>query len=456
MELHEYLDTLSEQIRCKKARPVIIEEMEKHIEDQAQAYRKEGMGEEKAMAKAVLEMGDPVEAGIALDRVHRPKMQWTLVALVVLLSMIGMIMQIVIFKTGCLSNEENITTIRDEFIYKSIWNTVISFGVIAAVCIMDYTFLGKHPVALWWLFCFLQVLGGLSYMGGSYIRGYQFSYYGFTLMVPVFAAVVFRYKNKGMIGFLKCIGLYLALVLIKMFTQIAFVSGILELTICVLIILTVAIMRGWFGEKKVAKLAFIWVPAIGFPTILVSIALFFNDKIRVFASYQVARIQAIFHLNSEINYQTLTARAEMEKVTLFGSRELPLTTLPAIQNDYIITSMFTYFGALFTLLVLGMILFFVFKAFHLSIRQKNQLGSMISIGCVVVLLAKIVVYVISNVGGNIIFGQMSMPFLSYGLGNAVINGVLVGLLLSVYRNTNIVSENNIKAKYIFRFPVEKA
>lgn len=455
MELHEYLDTLTEQIRCKKARPMVQEEIKNHIEDQAQAYRKEGMGEDQAMTKAILEMGDPVEAGMELDRVHRPKMQWTLVALVILLSIIGMIMQIVIFKTGCLSNEENITTVRDEFIYGSILNTIISFCVIGAVCILDYTYLAKHPVALWWLFSFLQVLGAF-YMGGSYMRGYQINYYMITLMVPVFAAVVFQYKNKGMAGFLKCIGLYLALVIIKMFTQTAFISGMLELTISVLVILTVAVIRGWFGEKKAGKLALVWIPAIGFPVLIGTVALFFNDNLRILAEYQAARIQALLHMgNNTMNYQLLAARAEMEKATLFGSGELPLTTLPSIQNDYIITSMFTYFGIIFTLLVLGMILFFIWKAFHLSIKQKNQFGSIISIGCVIALAVKVVVYVIPNVGGVSVFGQMSMPFLSYGLGNAVVNGVLVGLLLSVYRNTDIVSEKVSKPKYIFRLPIEK-
>lgn len=454
MELREYLDTLSEQIRCKKARPMIEEEISNHIEDQAQAYKKEGMGEEKAMAKAILEMGDPVETGIALDRIHRPKMQWTLVVLVVLLSIIGMLMQIVIFKTGCLSNEENITTIRDEFIYRSIGNTLISFFVIAAVCIMDYTFLGKYPVALWWLFCCLLFLSGWFWYGNGINGAYRMSYYMLTLMVPIFAAIVFRYRNKGMSGFLKCIGFYLAAIFIKIISQRAFLSGILELTLSVLIILTFAVMRGWFG-KKAGKLALIWVPAIGFPAMLINIALFFNDKFQIFAEYQVARIRALFQTSGEASYLTLTARAEMGKVTLLGQRELPLTTLPAIQNDYIVTCMFTYFGALLTLLVLGLVLFFIWKALRLGIRQKNQLGSMVSIGCVIVLLVKVVVYVITNVGGTFIFGQMSMPFLSYGLGNAVINGAIVGLLLSVYRNTDIVSEKNIKPKYAFRLPIEK-
>lgn len=43
MEMHEYLDTISEQIRCKKARPMVVEEIENHINDQAEAYIKDGM-----------------------------------------------------------------------------------------------------------------------------------------------------------------------------------------------------------------------------------------------------------------------------------------------------------------------------------------------------------------------------------------------------------------------------
>lgn len=452
MEPREYLDILSEQIRCKKARPMVLEEIENHIEDQAEAFRKQGMGEEQAMERAVLEMGDPVAAGIALDRIHRPKMQWTLVILVVLLSIIGMIMQIVIFKTGCRSNEENITSIQESFVYNSIFNTLISFVVITIVCIMDYTFLGKHPIALWWLFCIFQLLHGDIY---CYVRFYQISYYALTLMVPVFAAVVFHYKNKGMSGFLKCIGLYLAVIILRILNTVSFFSGLVELTFSVLVILTIAVLRGWFGEKKAGKLALLWIPAVSIPGILTSIALFFNEKFRLFAEYQVARIQAIFTQSSEVSYQLMMTRAEMEKVTLFGSGKLPLTTLPSIQNDYIITSMFTYFGMLLTLMVLSMVAFFIWKAFHLSLRQKNQLGSIVSIGCVMVLFVKIVLYIIPNLGGFSIFGQMSMPFLSYGLGNAVINGALVGLLLSVYRNTDIVSEKSIKPKFLFRILIQR-
>lgn len=453
MEMREYLDTLSSQIRCKKARPMIIEEIENHIEDQAAAYKAEGMEEKKALEKAVLEMGDPVEAGVALDRVHRPKMQWGLVILVVLLSLIGLLVQIVIFKGSCAGSETDIIDKRNSYILNAVINMLVSFGIMAAICAVDYTFLAKHPIALWWGSCLLL-------MGYYFIYGYRmlmrnaFAYYMITLIIPVFAAIVFRYRGKKLIGMLKCLGVFAVMALI-LYMNHASISGIMEMTAVVLFILTVAIIKGWFGSRKVGKLALIWVPALGIPAVLAGVAFHTNENLRILAEYQAERIRAMFG-QTEPTYQVMAVREELDKITMFGTKELPLTVLPSIQNDYIVTSMFTYFGAVFTVLVLCISAYFVWKVFHISFRQKNQLGFMISISCGGLLLIKGMNYLISNLGLYSIFSQMSMPFLSYGLGNAMVNGVLVGLLLSVYRNTNIVSEKNIKPRYIFRFPIEKA
>ena len=65
--MNEYIKVLLEQIRCKKAWGMIEEEMRNHILDQAEANRSQGMGEKEALEEAVRDMGDPVEAGVALD-----------------------------------------------------------------------------------------------------------------------------------------------------------------------------------------------------------------------------------------------------------------------------------------------------------------------------------------------------------------------------------------------------
>ena len=74
MDKKKYIQTVTEQIRCKRALPLVTKELEGHIEDQKSDYMKAGMNVEEAEEAAVLEMGDPVEVGVEMDRIHRPKM----------------------------------------------------------------------------------------------------------------------------------------------------------------------------------------------------------------------------------------------------------------------------------------------------------------------------------------------------------------------------------------------
>ena len=49
--MDEYLKTLLEQIRCKKARPYVKKELQDHIEDQIEANMQAGMDREQAEGK---------------------------------------------------------------------------------------------------------------------------------------------------------------------------------------------------------------------------------------------------------------------------------------------------------------------------------------------------------------------------------------------------------------------
>jgi len=53
VELNSYLEQLEEQIRNRKAKAEVIEEIRNHIEDQAEFYEKEGMSAEEAIEQAV-------------------------------------------------------------------------------------------------------------------------------------------------------------------------------------------------------------------------------------------------------------------------------------------------------------------------------------------------------------------------------------------------------------------
>lgn len=81
--------TLTEQIRCKMARGTIEQEINDHIEDQKAEFLSEGMSQTEAEEAAIREMGDPVEVGLEMDRIHRPTMAWGMIALIVGLSLAG-------------------------------------------------------------------------------------------------------------------------------------------------------------------------------------------------------------------------------------------------------------------------------------------------------------------------------------------------------------------------------
>lgn len=72
--MEKYLEKLLLQIRCKKARPYIAEEIRGHIESQIEDNIADGMSYEEAEKNAVADMGDPVTVGISLDKIHSPRL----------------------------------------------------------------------------------------------------------------------------------------------------------------------------------------------------------------------------------------------------------------------------------------------------------------------------------------------------------------------------------------------
>lgn len=85
-----YIQIVREQIRWKKARHLAAKEIWNHLCDQRDAYLASGMSEDEAVQKAVESMGDPVAVGTSLDRVHRPRPQYFMIVLTIILMIFGL------------------------------------------------------------------------------------------------------------------------------------------------------------------------------------------------------------------------------------------------------------------------------------------------------------------------------------------------------------------------------
>lgn len=429
MNLHEYMDTLRQQIRCKQARTLVEGEIISHIEDQKAEYEAAGMSAGEAEREAVRQMGDPVQTGMELDRLHRPKIPVAMLMMVIFLTVMGAVMQWIIFLQDGGGGVE--FPLRKVLLYN-----LAGLAVMAAVLFWDYTLIGKYTIAVYIGFLVICVSGSVGLVSFS-IR------YNLTaLFVPVFAGIVYRFRRRGMKGVLESMGLLVLAGTVLIVTGMVSVPGFLQTGFCCLCILTVSILKGWSGGKKAGQMALLWLlPVLTLAAVLLD-SLVLGGIFISLPEYQTARLKALLTpkpYESGSGYTMMAARRSVSGFTMAGNRSVPEGTLPGLQNDYIVTSLFSYFGIFMGSLVLLILLSFLLKAFHISLIQKNRAGCLIGFGCGLCMTLRAVSYVAMNFGiGPAMQGHM--PFLSYGLSGTLVNAVLTGLILSVFRFTDTAPE----------------
>lgn len=75
-DFYKWCETAMGQVRFKPDRGAIRQELEDHYEDHVKDLERVGYAHTLARERALGAMGDPVEVGRALDKVHRPWLGW--------------------------------------------------------------------------------------------------------------------------------------------------------------------------------------------------------------------------------------------------------------------------------------------------------------------------------------------------------------------------------------------
>ena len=108
-----------------------------------------------------------------------------------------------------------------------------------------------------------------------------------------------------------------------------------------------------------------------------------------------------------------------------------------MQSDYVwlaVVEALGVFAGIFLVLICGIVAIFLLRRAY---KDKNKLGHFVAISCTWVLIVEIVF----NIGGN--FGRTPfmgsfMPFFAYGKVVTVVTYFYMGILMSIFRNTNVV------------------
>ncbi len=445
--MEEYLKILLEQIRCRKAWPAVEEEFRCHIEEQAAANVLQGMDKEEALRCAVRDMGDPVETGVDLDRVHRPQTAWDVVGVMLVIALASIFIHVVI---GLGAEEINYQP-QGTYIGRAVCYIVAGFAAMLIVYRLDYSFLARRGKLCAVAFLALMTLGavvyGMKMHGGMLfldmgVLSFSIVYVMF-LYVPLYGAVLYQYRGSGFGGLAKS---FLFLVYpVWLAVKIPCMSLGLLLLFLLSVLLSAAVAKGWFHVPKKSVLAGYWfILAAGMPLFYIFVK--FNSASAGLPAYQAARLEAFFNSSFQDNSYVTKMLAELLQGSRFlgGSGQAVAGVLPNYYSEYILAFLYSYYGIAAPCAACLLIAAVAVRALRIALGQRNQLGMMIGLGSGLVMLTNTVMNILENTG---LFPPTMtfLPFFSYTGSGIFVSYILAGIVLSVYRYKNILPVSGAKA-----------
>lgn len=446
MGIEEYLDKLTEQIRCRKARDAVREEVRGHLEDQIEACLAEGFDVDEAKKRAVSEMGDPVEAGGELNRIHRPKMAWGMIVAIGCMGVAGLLIQyfLQIYFSDVLFTEIDFGR---QFLY-----LVLGFAVMLVICWLDYTWIGRHARAIYLIMASLLlaagVFSGVPVNGASRWISVPFGLYvnmttTVLLSVPLYGAILYSCRGQGYTVLLKAFfwmlpALVVAITGDSVYTVVLLFSAFIA-------VLAVAVWKEWFAFPGKKGLAIVLGGAVLIPAAAIWCGIHCGSDY-VAARLELSVLTTLGPADS-ISYLTEMQRKILENSRWFGAAYgQPQDWMTGV-SDYTLTYAIAHYGILAGIILTGALALLFIRFYRRSFRHKNQMGMLMGVGCSVVFLLQLVLYVAENLALLLPCGSYC-PFLTYGGNGMLVTFALCGLMLSIYRYEDVFPEKGNTKKYV--------
>ena len=441
--IRDYLDTVTAQIRWKRARAAAVRELETHLEDQRQEFQTEGHPPEEAERLAVEEMGDPVAVGTDLDRLHRPRPQWGMLAVTLALLLVGSYLRYALTRVG------------EPWYDLDPFRCALSAAAGAAALMGAYFLdVSRLLYRARWVYMGAIAAGVLCLLFSPNVNNASYFTRYIVLLYPaVYALWLYDCRGKGWRGLLAAVAGGLPLTLICLAAP--FMQGMVLLLVIGCFLLLLAVRMDWFTVPRRQGLAAVG----GLAAIMAGAVLWLLFA----AGYNSARIQALLHPETDpmgSGYQSIMARWVLEASRLVGKGkdlsiqtvtlqggELPLEMmLPEWNHDFFPTTMVYKLGWLPYLLLLAVLAALLLWILRRCACQRSQSGKLLALAVVGTLAVQSAFAVVLNLGFVLFSAQL--PLVTGNL-HSVADCALIGLALSAFRSESILRDT---AMPVFQAP----
>lgn len=213
-------------------------------------------------------------------------------------------------------------------------------------------------------------------------------------------------------------------------------SVVALVSLCFLILITMAVTKGWFNINRLYGVLLIYIPTFS-AAIIGLIRLMPN-------SYMVERCLNIINPSKDPlggGYISARMREMLAGAKFIGRGELGPNpyVIPDINTNYIMTYLIHRLGWVSFVIVTGIISLLIIHSFKLCNKQKSVLGKLISMAVLITFTMEVILYIITNLGLPVI-GSLTLPFISYSGMSTIVNMFLIGIMLSVFKSGDAVKD----------------
>lgn len=402
-----FLKEVTNHIKSKEAKDLVATELDFHLKQTKNMWIEKGLSEEVAEDKAVEQMGSPIKLGQELNKLHKPKVDWFLIGLLVAAMGLGFLPVIALGHADLLMN-------------KVIF---VILGVTTAIGMMLFDY--RKLERLGWLFYTIGVLILLmikcfptASLNGEPLLKIGSVIIDCLMTIPFFFLGWASFFNNSRLKFIHLLMLYLFSLYLFLTT-----STLLPLFIYI----TMAFVMLWWSKlgKKTAWLI----------TILPIVPLIIRDLLSWSAvkEYRMARILGM--LNPEHDLWYLRLKEAMSSAGWFGTYE-NIKSIRAAHTDFVFASLTYYYGYVLALVLVVILSLFAVRIMNIAYKINDGYGKLLLVGGVTLF----VIHFICNVGmtlGILPRVSISLPFISYGLIPTLFHAFIIGIVLSVYRRKDI-------------------
>lgn len=438
MKVKEFLNIVCGEIKYKPVRNGIAEELETHIQDIKEEYMEKGIEEQQAEEKAVLQMGNAEEIGKKLNKIHKPKLDWKLLILVIVLIAFGILVAVL-----------KQININDSSLGETIIYMLFSVAIGIGVYFFDYRKIKKYSSLIYIVATLIMILPLFfkSYINGiPYLKIFSISIFTPTITLLLylisFIGYITNYNKDNNLeinivkrriklnkDFIKIIVLSILSLLLMM--VVPSTSNAIILGIAYIVIATIKLLQN--KKENTKKLIGLYGSILA-----ISIVIFFCI---ISSPFRFQRIIASF--NPEVapdgaGWVGMLQKEVLENAKMIGEAETvnSKNILMNVGCEYSFIYLLGKTGIVVTSILVIAIILMSIKLIINARNIKEQYGKFLIVGLSTLFILQSFANILMNVNMWIV-SDVSLPFVTYGGVYFVINSISIAIILSVYRKKDV-------------------